>query len=208
MKCVKCGTLLPAGSNFCDKCGAKQKEETKCSCGRILEKDFKFCPECGKSLAKRTSADKKTEELKLKNAKIEGMKEAFEFISENGIDLDNEDIPLLVLASENSDAELAEALLKAGAYVNAQDLDQNTALHKACENGSNEIVKLLLENNADVELENDYGETPLSLARENGKKYIVGLLHKSGAEDDNDDDFISSGNHNLGFLELLRGKKQ
>lgn len=204
MKCIKCGTLLPAGSKFCDKCGTKQKEEKKCSCGRILENDFKFCPECGSSLEKETAADKKAAELKLKNAKIDGIKKAFQFISANGIDLDDEDIPLLVLASENSDAELVEALLDSGSYVDTQDSDQNTALHKACENGNNEIVKLLLSNNADVDIENDYGETPLSFARQNGNRYIVGLLHKSGAEDE-DDDFRSSSNSSLGWF---LGKKR
>lgn len=167
----------------------------KCKyCGQEINvtSDLYYCTSCGKELKKEKQkvklvTKKIVDKTAEKKAYLDGMKEAFEFISYNGIDLDDEDIPLLVLASENSDAELVEALLKAGAYVDTQDSDQNTALHKACENGDNGIVKLLLENNADVELENDDGETPLSLARENGNKYIVGLLHKSGAEDDDGD---------------------
>lgn len=171
----------------------------KCKyCGEKINvtSDLYYCTSCGKELKKSKDKEEK-QKVKLvtkkvvdktaeKKAYLDGMKKAFQFISANGIDLDDEDIPLLVLASENSDAELVEALLDSGAYVDTQDSDQNTALHKACENGNNEIVKLLLSNNADVDIENDYSETPLSLARQNGNRYIVGLLHKSGAEDDDD----------------------
>lgn len=190
MKCIneKCGALLPKGAKFCDKCGTPQKKEVKCSCGRIIEDGYKFCPECGRSFAKETAADKKELEDKLKKATLDGMKKAFSFISDYGIDLDStDDVPLIVYASDNSEPEIVEALLEAGADVDATDSDNNTALHKACENDDKDIVKILLDNNADPNLENDDGETPLSLARENGSRYIVGLLHKGGAEDDDDD---------------------
>lgn len=191
MKCIKCGVLLPAGSKFCDKCGTKQVKDKKCSCGKIIEEDFKFCPECGTSFAKETAADKKQAELKLKQATLDGMRKAFDFISNCGVYLDDCDFsidsPLIIQASDSSESEIVEALLSAGANVDAVDSDNNTALHKACENGNNEIVKILLAHRADVDVENDDGETPLSLARDNGHKYIVGLLHKAGAEDDDDD---------------------
>lgn len=188
MKCIKCGELLPKGAVFCDKCGARQTEEIKCSCGRLLEDDCNFCPECGKSLKGETAADKKAMENKLKKAALDGMKKAFSFASECGVDLDCVDgVPLIVQASADSESELVEALLEAGADVDACDSDSNTALHKACENGDKDIVKILLDNNADANMENYYEETPLSLARDNGSRYIVGLLHKAGAEEDDDE---------------------
>lgn len=192
MKCISCGYLLLKGSKFCDKCGTQQVKDKKCSCGRIIEEDFKFCPECGMSFTKEKAADKKEAENKLRKAKIEGMKKAFDFLSDCGMDLDDgdfcNDTPLLIQASDKSDSEIVEALLSAGANVDVQDSDSNSALHKACENGANDIVKILLNHNAYVDFENDYEETPLSIARTNGNKYIVGLLHKSGAEDGDDDD--------------------
>lgn len=189
MKCIKCGVLLPAGSKFCDKCGTPQVKDKKCGgCGRIIEEDFKFCPECGMSFTNEKAADKKEAEKKLKNAEINGMKKAFKFISDCGVDLDDGDIcddsPFIVQASDASELAIVEALIAAGADIDALDSDDYSALHKACENSDKDMVKLLLDHNAIVDIENRYDETPLSLARDKGNKYIVGLLHKAGAEDD------------------------
>lgn len=191
MKCINCGHLLLKGDKFCDNCGTKQIEEKKCKCGKNIEDDYKFCPECGISFAKKKAADKKENERKINDARLEGIKQAFSFISNCGMDLDDESycdyIPLLIHASDESEVEIVEALLSEGADVDVQDGDENTALHIACENENKDIVKILLKHDADVDLENSYGETPLSIARDKGNRYIVGLLHKSGAVDDDDD---------------------
>ena len=192
MKCIKCGVLLPKGSKFCDKCGAQQVIDKKCpNCGTIIEDTFKFCPECGVSFTNEKAAAKKENERKINEARIEGIKQAFSFLRNCGMDLDDgsfcDDVPLLIQASDNSEVEIVEALLSEGADVDIQDDDNNSALHKACENCNKDIVKILLEHNAYTDLENDYDETPLSIAREKGNRYIVGLLHKNGAIDDNDD---------------------
>lgn len=190
MKCIKCGVLLPKGSKFCDECGTQQIRDRKCKCGRIIEDDFKFCPECGISFSNEKAADKKENERKINEARFEGIKQAFSFLRNCGMDLDDgsycDDVPLLIQASDNSEIEIVEALLL-GADVDVLDDDENTALHKACENGNKDIVKILLDHNAGTDFENDYEETPLSIAREKGNRYIVGLLHKSGAIDDDDD---------------------
>ncbi len=60
MKCQKCGTEIPAGSKFCNECGAKieqvalfkdskpeNAEPYKCEkCGKIIPSNSVFCPEC------------------------------------------------------------------------------------------------------------------------------------------------------------------
>lgn len=193
MKCIKCGVLLPKGSKFCDKCGAQQVVDKKCpKCGTIIEDIFRFCPECGISFTKEKAADKKENERKINEARLEGLRQAFSFLRNSGMDLDDgsycDDTPLLIQASDNSEEEIVEALLSEGADVDVLDEDDNTALHKACENENNKIIKILLEHNADVNMKNDYEETPLQIARNNGNRYLVGLLRKNGAEEYDDDD--------------------
>ena len=60
MKCQKCGSEIPAGSKFCNECGAKieqvallkdsepeSTEPYKCEkCGKIIPSNSVFCPEC------------------------------------------------------------------------------------------------------------------------------------------------------------------
>lgn len=172
----------------------------KCKyCGEKIDDGAVFCPFCGKQLKQppkekvktvvKTVQKKVVDKAAVSDARSEGIQAAFNFLAALGMDFSEEidgEIPL-VHAADMGDAEMVQALLDAGADVDAVDSDSNTALHKACENGDNKIAKILLDNNADVDMENDYGETPLSLARANGSRYMVGLLHKSGAVDDDDD---------------------
>lgn len=62
--CPKCGTLVPAGSRFCQSCGndmnsAKEKPEqsnVKCpKCGSDIPEGSKFCPNCGEHVQQNTS---------------------------------------------------------------------------------------------------------------------------------------------------------
>lgn len=52
LKCIKCGTALPAGAKFCPDCGEKVTQRVPegmliCpECGSVVVKG-KFCPECG-----------------------------------------------------------------------------------------------------------------------------------------------------------------
>jgi len=56
---------------------------------------------------------------------------------------------------------IAEALVSAGADINALDRHGSSPLHLACDTDKSEIVDLLLENKADVNIVNSSGETPL-----------------------------------------------
>ncbi|EJP67575.1 ankyrin repeat protein [Beauveria bassiana ARSEF 2860] len=58
-------------------------------------------------------------------------------------------------------------LLKARAYVDAQDQHDNTALHYACEQGNAYIVKALLDVKAQIDLPNVSGQTPCDAAERN-----------------------------------------
>ena len=46
--CAKCGELIPAGSQFCQKCGTPVPGPVQCpNCGETVGADSMFCPKCG-----------------------------------------------------------------------------------------------------------------------------------------------------------------
>lgn len=55
MHCVKCGTELLPGKQFCHACGARAPV-TCSSCGASVDAAFKFCPDCGAALADAAAA--------------------------------------------------------------------------------------------------------------------------------------------------------
>lgn len=58
-RCIKCGAVIPAGSEFCNVCGARQEEGTKCpKCGQLVPKGSKFCPACGASMSAAVTCPK------------------------------------------------------------------------------------------------------------------------------------------------------
>ena len=61
----------------------------------------------------------------------------------------------------------AQALLDAGADVNARERSGRTALHAAAAKGYSDVVKLLVERGADVAAKDIDGATPIDAA--NGK---------------------------------------
>lgn len=77
---------------------------------------------------------------------------------------------------------LADALLDAGADINARTPEGDTPLHVAAALGRADITRFLLRKNADVLAANTLGATPLDLAVENGNNEIAGLLAKAMAE--------------------------
>jgi ankyrin repeat protein len=61
-------------------------------------------------------------------------------------------------------AEVAQALLDAGAKLEAVDSKSNTPLHSAAGYGRGELVVLLLEKGANKGAKNETGKTPAELA--------------------------------------------
>lgn len=95
---------------------------------------------------------------------------------------DGENFTPLLRASMNGHTDCVEALINAGANVEAQNVRGNTALIGAAFGGHDKIVELLLQAGADVNLPNKRNETPLLLAcGQKGHISCVELLIKAGA---------------------------
>jgi ankyrin repeat protein len=78
-------------------------------------------------------------------------------------------------------AEVARALVEAGADVNARQHGGWTPLQQAAANGDGATVEYLLAKGADVNAANDAGVTALALATEQGHTQVVELLRRRGA---------------------------
>ena len=85
-------------------------------------------------------------------------------------------------AVERNERGRVEALLAAGADVNAAQPDGMTALHWAAYRDDLEAARKLLRAGADVTAENRYGVTPLTPACINGNGAMVELLLAAGAD--------------------------
>lgn len=55
MRCSKCGSTVPEGSEFCNHCGAHLSHDFVCpSCNTVIPSDSQFCPKCGSKVAGTT----------------------------------------------------------------------------------------------------------------------------------------------------------
>lgn len=91
----------------------------------------------------------------------------------------------LMVAIENDDPDMIEALVKRGAEVNARGPSDTTPLMLAAMGGTPQVVQALLEAGADVNLRDKEGRTALVFAeRETGlwKDEILELLKRAGAK--------------------------
>lgn len=88
----------------------------------------------------------------------------------------------LVDAVRRHDGAAVEALLAAGAAVDAPQPDGGTALHWAVHLDDAPIVERLLLAGATVDATNEYGVTPLSIACGNGSAPLVERLLEAGAD--------------------------
>ena len=75
-----------------------------------------------------------------------------------------------------------EALLDAGAPVNAVGADGGTPLHWACHHDRPDMIRLLLDAGADHSISNRWGRTPLHVASRRGCDLLVSLLLSRGAD--------------------------
>ncbi len=91
--------------------------------------------------------------------------------------------PLHIIAEKGSDKAI-NALLKAGANVNACDIEGATPLHEASKNKNGMVVKLLLQAGADINARDKHGNTPLHYASEALNEENVSLLLMFGASED------------------------
>jgi ankyrin repeat protein len=91
--------------------------------------------------------------------------------------------PDLANAAMRGDIAQVEALLKAGADVNAAQGDGMTALHWAAERGDARMADMLIRGGASVKAITWIGEyTPLHLASKGGSPEVISLLLNAGSD--------------------------
>lgn len=90
----------------------------------------------------------------------------------------------LHLAAFFGQRELAQALLDAGAQVDARSTNamKNTPLHAAAAGGKTDLVQLLLQHGADVSARQEGGWTALHAAAQAGNRPMVELLIAHSAD--------------------------
>ncbi|HBT82140.1 MAG TPA: hypothetical protein DEB35_01465 [Desulfuromonas sp.] len=85
----------------------------------------------------------------------------------------------LHFAAIRGDVEAVEALIKAGADINAQGEHHYSPLHEAVEQGHPEVVRLLIGACARKDLKDSDGATPVELAELLGNQEIIRLLGRN-----------------------------
>jgi ankyrin repeat protein len=85
-------------------------------------------------------------------------------------------------ATSNNNPEIASALLKAGADVNARDANGVTPLMFAAIDGNIGIIKVLLEAGANVNAKSNGYMTPLLWAFNYGHLGAMSMLLRAGAD--------------------------
>lgn len=118
----------------------------------------------------------------------------------SGVNVNNSSTSMLPLeqAAAYDNTEIVEALLAAGANVNARGGGRTTALHTAANFGTVEVVRILIAAGADVNARDNLGGTPLYNACYRGEDpSTVQALLDAGADID--------AQNNLGETPLFHG---
>jgi len=91
---------------------------------------------------------------------------------------------VLLDAAEDPEVEPGafEALLRKGAFFDAQDETGSTPLMLACSTGNEPVVEILLREGASVQHRNRRGMTPLLCAAEGGQASIVRRILEAGSD--------------------------
>lgn len=87
-----------------------------------------------------------------------------------------------ITKSGKNDVELAKIVIDAGANIDEQDRNDNTALHYCVYCKNYELMKYLVDNGANVNIQDSNGNTPLMLAVTRGYKNFSDFLIDNGAD--------------------------
>jgi hypothetical protein len=90
--------------------------------------------------------------------------------------------PLIWAVSEGY-VDIALTLVEAGARLDAQNSDGNTALLRAACEGRTELARVLIAVGADLDIQNNDGYSALILAKRRGHHEIAAALAAAGADD-------------------------
>jgi len=93
----------------------------------------------------------------------------------------------LHFASWQGNLSTVKILLKAGAKVNASNVDENTPLILAAHRNQNEVAIVLLNAGAEVNAKNSFGATALHIAAANCNLPLIEILISNGAQPQNVD---------------------
>jgi len=87
----------------------------------------------------------------------------------------------LMIAAADGFEQMASDLIKAGAEIDAVDVNKDTALHYAAQFKNPRLIELLLQAGANPNLKDKFGETPLIKCSYNGNRLgVISLLtHKA-----------------------------
>ena len=85
-------------------------------------------------------------------------------------------------AARNGHRKVVEALVVAGAPIDAADYDRRTCLHLAASEGNVAIVEYLIQAKANLDAEDRWGSTPLRDAVREGHRKVAAMMHQAGAK--------------------------
>ncbi len=129
--------------------------------------------------------------------------------------VDNDGLTALAIASQNAKIKAAEALVAAGADVNAPVAKGGyTPLMLAAISGSSDLASSLIGHGAKVNAVNPGGVTALMIAAANDHRNVAAVLLKSGAdvnarsEDGRTALSIAQANNNEALIQLLKDAAQ
>lgn len=97
-------------------------------------------------------------------------------------DTQYEGMTALMTAAHSGHADIAGALLDAGARPDLVNVNGDTALTLAAKAGHDAVVEVLLDAGADVDHRNGWGWTALMLAAKEGHAALVEQLLRAGAD--------------------------
>ncbi|KAL5502789.1 hypothetical protein EMCRGX_G009613 [Ephydatia muelleri] len=109
-------------------------------------------------------------------------------------------------AAISENAEVVNALLKAGSKVDEKDETEKTPLHCAAISGNAEVVNALLKAGSKVDEKDETEKTPLHCAAISGNAEVVNALLKAGSKVDEKDESIPTTSSPQTVLDSLISK--